>query len=99
MYILATEMYILTPKMDKSLPFEKVQPQWQLYTFFSECIYIYTHVHVYLRKKNYVYIKLKIFIYKSICSIYMEIFLKYIQACVCIYVYKMIIHSAPTYIM
>jgi len=23
-------MYILAPKMDKSLPFEKVQPQWQL---------------------------------------------------------------------
>jgi len=28
-------MYILAPKMDKSLPFEKVQPQWQiLYLFF-----------------------------------------------------------------
>jgi len=33
-------MYIglLAPKMDKSLPFEKVQPQWQiLYLFFWEC--------------------------------------------------------------
>jgi len=29
----------------------------------------------------------------------MKIFLKYIQACVCIYTYKTIIHSAPTYIM
>jgi len=31
-------MYILlAPKMDKSLPFEKVQPQWQLlYIFFWE---------------------------------------------------------------
>jgi len=27
MNILAPEMYILAPKMDKSLPFEKVQPQ------------------------------------------------------------------------
>jgi len=28
-------MYILAPKMDKSLPFEKVQTQWQiLYLFF-----------------------------------------------------------------
>jgi len=30
MYILAPQMYILAPTMDKSLPFEKVQPQWQL---------------------------------------------------------------------
>jgi len=31
-------MDILAPKMDKSLPFEKVQPQWQLlYLFFWEC--------------------------------------------------------------
>jgi len=35
MYILTPEMYIWTPEMDKSLPFEKVQPQWQLlYLFF-----------------------------------------------------------------
>jgi len=35
MDILAPEMYILTLKMDKSLPFEKEQPQWQfLYLFF-----------------------------------------------------------------
>jgi len=35
MYTLAPKMYILTPKMDKSLPFEKVQPQWPLlYPFF-----------------------------------------------------------------
>jgi len=36
-------MYILAPKMDKGLPFEKVQPQWQLlYLFFLRvCIYIY----------------------------------------------------------
>jgi len=27
-------MYLLTPKMDKSLPFEKVQPQWQLLYLF-----------------------------------------------------------------
>jgi len=27
MYILAHEMDILTPKMDKSVPFEKAQPQ------------------------------------------------------------------------
>jgi len=27
-------MYILAPKMDKSLPFEKVQPQWQLLYLF-----------------------------------------------------------------
>jgi len=27
MYILPPKMYILTPEMDKSLPFEKVQPQ------------------------------------------------------------------------
>jgi len=27
MYILARQMYILAPKMDKSLPFEKVLPQ------------------------------------------------------------------------
>jgi len=38
MYILAPKMYILAPKMDKSVPFEKVQPQWQLlYLFFWEC--------------------------------------------------------------
>jgi len=38
MYKLAPEMYILVPKMDKSLPFEKVQPQWQLlYLFFWGC--------------------------------------------------------------
>jgi len=38
MYILAPQMYILAPKMDKSLSFEKVQPQWQLlYLFFWEC--------------------------------------------------------------
>jgi len=31
-------MYILATKMDKSWPFEKVQPQWQLlYFFFWEC--------------------------------------------------------------
>jgi len=29
MYLLAPKMDILAPKMDKSLPFEKVQPQWQ----------------------------------------------------------------------
>jgi len=28
MYILAPEMDILAPKMYKSVPFEKVQPQW-----------------------------------------------------------------------
>jgi len=38
MYILAPEMYIFAPKMDKSLPFEKVQPQWQLlYLFLRVC--------------------------------------------------------------
>jgi len=38
MYILAPKMYILAPEMDKSVPFEKVQPQWQLlYLFFWEC--------------------------------------------------------------
>jgi len=32
-------MYILAPKIDKSLPFEKVQPQWQiLYLFFPESV-------------------------------------------------------------
>jgi len=31
-------MYILAPRMDKRLLFEKVQPQWQLlYLFFWEC--------------------------------------------------------------
>jgi len=32
-------MYILAHKMDKSLPFEKVQPQWQqlLYLFLWVC--------------------------------------------------------------
>jgi len=35
MYILAPKMYILAPEMDKSLPFEKVQPQWQLLYLFS----------------------------------------------------------------
>jgi len=35
MYILAPEMDILAPKW-KSLPFEKVQPQWQLLYLFSE---------------------------------------------------------------
>jgi len=35
MYILAPKMFILALKVDKSLPFEKVQPQWQiLYIFF-----------------------------------------------------------------
>jgi len=35
-------MYILAPKMDKSLPFERVQPQWQLlYLFFWECTCTY----------------------------------------------------------
>jgi len=38
----------------------------------------YTDMHVYLRKKYYLYIK---YLYKSIYSIYMKIFLKYIQAC------------------
>jgi len=38
MYILTLKMCILAPKMDKSVPFEKVQPQWQLlYLFFWEC--------------------------------------------------------------
>jgi len=38
MYILTPKMYLLAPKMDKSLLFEKVQPQWQLlYLFFWEC--------------------------------------------------------------
>jgi len=38
-YILGPKMYILAPKMDKSLPFEWVQPQWQLlYLFLWECI-------------------------------------------------------------
>jgi len=27
MYILTLKMYILAPEMDRSLPFEKVQPQ------------------------------------------------------------------------
>jgi len=36
MYILTPEMYILASKMDKSLPFEKVQPQWQHVSLFSE---------------------------------------------------------------
>jgi len=36
MYILTLQMYILAPKMDKSLPFEKVQPQLQLLYLFSE---------------------------------------------------------------
>jgi len=32
-------MYLLAPKMDKSLPFEKVHPQWQLlYLFFLRVI-------------------------------------------------------------
>jgi len=31
-------MDILAPKMDKSLPFEKVQPQWQLLYLFSESV-------------------------------------------------------------
>jgi len=43
MYILAPKMYILTlkmcilaPKMDKSVPFEKVQPQRQLECTWAE---------------------------------------------------------------
>jgi len=38
MDILAPKMYILAPTMDKSLPFEKVQPQWQLLYLFSESV-------------------------------------------------------------
>jgi len=34
MDILTQKMYILAPQMDKSLPFEKVQPRWQLSYFF-----------------------------------------------------------------
>jgi len=38
MYI-APKMYILAPKMDKSLPFEKVQsPSDSFRTFFSESV-------------------------------------------------------------
>jgi len=33
-------MYILAPKMDKSLPFEKVQPQWQLLYLFFLRVYV-----------------------------------------------------------
>jgi len=40
MYILAPEMDILAPKMDKSLPIEKVQPQWQLLYLFSLRVYV-----------------------------------------------------------
>jgi len=36
MDIFAPKMYTLAPKMDKSLHFEKVQPQWQLLYLFSE---------------------------------------------------------------
>jgi len=36
MYILAPKMSKLAPKMGKSLPFEKVQPKWQL---FSESVW------------------------------------------------------------
>jgi len=40
MDILAPKMYLLAPKMDKSLPFEKRQPQWQLLClFFWECVW------------------------------------------------------------
>jgi len=39
MYILTRKMYLLAHEMDKSLLFEKVQPQWQLlYLFFWEYI-------------------------------------------------------------
>jgi len=34
MYILAPKIDILATKMDKCLPFEKVQPQWQLLFLF-----------------------------------------------------------------
>jgi len=47
MYILAPKMYILTPKMyllahemDKSLPFEKEQPQSQFFFFSKSVLYI-----------------------------------------------------------
>jgi len=40
MYILAPKIYILVPKMDKGLPFEKVQPQWQLSYLFSESVMV-----------------------------------------------------------
>jgi len=40
MYILTPKMSLLAPKMDKMLPFEKVQPQWQLlYPFFFLRVY------------------------------------------------------------
>jgi len=35
MYILAPKMYLLAHEMDKSLPFEKVQPQSQIFFFYS----------------------------------------------------------------
>jgi len=34
-------MYILAPKMDKSLPFEKVQPQWQISYLFSQSVAVH----------------------------------------------------------
>jgi len=41
-------MYILVPKMDKSVPFEKVQPQWQLsYLFFWECMMNTIHCNLF----------------------------------------------------
>jgi len=46
MDILAPEVYILAPKMDKSLAFEKVQAQWQLLYLFSESVYEYIVVLV-----------------------------------------------------
>jgi len=53
MYLLTPKMYLLAPKMDKSLPFDKVQLQWQLlYPFFWECtfsrcfLYIAFEAHV-----------------------------------------------------
>ncbi len=52
------------------------------------CIYKYTHMHVYLKKYLYVYIHLYSCIINIVYFIYnYNIFLKYIHACVCIYIY------------
>jgi len=48
-------MYLLAPKMDKSLPFEKVQPQWQLlYLFFWECTEKNGEHRMQLQEKSFV---------------------------------------------
>jgi len=77
MYTLAPKMYILTPKMDKSLPFEKVQPQFC--TLFSESVVLQDYKHFI---EFYLYLSLKFsFTMDFIQFIHFQTFA---QFCVCV---------------